>query len=136
MTRAAADVRGSALLAVVVFVIIVSIMASSFIAVVNTNLGGANRATHDQVCRALAEAGVEKAAVMVRADPAYRGESWFGIGKGEVSVEVVAATVANRFTVTSTARFSAVDPRPIRIVADISRAVDSVRVGRWQELGP
>lgn len=136
MNRAAMRNQGSALLAVVVFVIIVSIMASSFIAVVNTNLSGANRATHDQVCRALAEAGIEKAAVMIRSDAAYRGEPWFALGKGQVSVEVANASVPDRFTVTSTARFSAIDPRPIRIVAEISRAGDSVRVGRWQELGP
>lgn len=136
MTRAATHDQGSALLAVVVFVIIVSIIASSFIAVVNTNLGGANRATHDQVCRALAEAGVEKAAVMILSDPVYRGESWFALGKGEVSVEVATADIPERFTVTSTGRFSSVDPRPIRIVAEISRAGDSVRVARWQESGP
>ena len=136
MMRAAAQNQGSAMLAVVVFVIIVSIMASSFIAVVNTNLGGDNRAVHDQVCRALAEAGIEKAAVILRADPAYEGEAWFSLGKGEVSIAIAAATIPDHFTVTSTARFSAVDPRPIRIGAEISRAGNSVRIGRWTEFGP
>jgi hypothetical protein len=128
--------EGTALLATVVFVIIVSILASGFIAVVNTNLKGANRAAHDQVCRALAEAGIEKAAVLLRSDASYSGENWFALGEGELSIEAAAAATPERFTVTSSARYSAVDPRPLCIVAEIARHGDSVRIVRWTEAAP
>lgn len=136
MTRARTNNEGTALLATVVFVIIVSIMASGFIAVVNTNLTGSNRAAHDQVCRALAEAGLEKAAVMLRGDAAYSGEAWFKLGKGEVSIVAATLTTPDRFTVTTTARYSAIDPRPMRIVAEVARTGNSVRIVRWTEAGP
>ena len=133
MTRAHANDEGTALLATVVFVIIVSIMASGFVAIVNTNLTGSNRAAHDQICRALAEAGIEKTAVMLRSDANYTGEPWFAFGKGEVKIEVAATATPDRFTVTSAARYTEVDPRPLRIVAELAHAGDSVRVVRWLE---
>jgi len=133
MTRPHANNEGTALLATIVFVIIVSIMASGFVAIVNTNLTGSNRAAHDQICRALAEAGIEKAAVMLRADAHYTGESWFALGKGEVKIEVAATATPDRYSVTSSARYTEVDPRPLRIGAELARAGDSVLVVRWLE---
>ena len=135
MTRALAHNEGTALLATVVFVIIVSIMASGFIAIVNTNLTGSNRAVHDQICRALAEAGIEKAAVTLRGDAAYSGEAWFKLGKGEVSIDVTALAAPDCFKVTSTARYSDVDPRSLRIIAELARVGDAIRVVRWTEAG-
>ena len=136
MTRALAHNEGTALLATVVFVIIVSIMASGFIAIVNTNLTGSNRATHDQICRALAEAGIEKAAVTLRGDAAYTGDAWFKLGKGEVLIEVAASATPDRFTVTSTARYAEIDPRPLSIIAELARSGGSVALVRWTETGP
>lgn len=133
MPRHNKKTAGSALLAVVVFTFIVSVFASMFIALVNTNITASNRAKHRQECIALAEGGIDKAAVLLRRDAEYRGEPFFTLGTGEVAIEVVPAEAADHFAITATGRDSADDPAPVRITAECVLANGGVRVVRWEE---
>ncbi len=133
MPRRHNEEAGSALLVVVVFMIIVSMFASGFIALVHTNLNASNRAAHRQVCAALAEGGIEKAAVSLRADSGYRGGPYFALGDGEVAIQIVPAEAAGHYVATSTARYSHQDPAPVSVTAELVLTPNGVRIVRWEE---
>lgn len=123
---------GSALLAVIVFMIILTIFASALVSLVNTNITAANRAVNRMENTALAEGGIAKAAVLLRADPAYRGEPYFALGKGEVMIQVDPAE-SGHYRVTTIARQSAEDPAPARIDAEVAVTGAGLRIVRWKE---
>src|SRR5262249_23716555 len=101
--------------------------------IVNLSVTASNRETRAQLCSALAEGGIEKAAVMLRTDPNYRGETWSKLGSGEVSVDVAFGDAPDRYRVTALARYSAADARPLRITADLARRENAIRIVRWKE---
>ncbi|NUM56295.1 MAG: type II secretion system protein [Candidatus Hydrogenedentes bacterium] len=125
--------EGSALLAVIVVMIILTILASAFVTLLNRNVTESNRAVNRMENLALAEAGIHKAAAMLRADPNFRGESAFALGKGQVSVEVRQGATADRYDVRSSARQSAEDPAPVTVAAEFALTPAGVRVVRWEE---
>lgn len=124
---------GSALLAVIVFMIILTIFASALVSLVNTNITAANRAVNRMENMALAEGGIAKAAVLLRTDPAYRGEPYFALGKGEVMIQVDPVESSGRYMVATTARQSVEDPAPARIDAELAVTGAGLRIVRWKE---
>ena len=89
LPRARSGKFGSAMIAVIVYLLIVSSLSAAFFATLHRTIAQARAAEHHTQCRYLAEAGVEKALAELQVVPGtYRGERNTALGPGIFSVEV------------------------------------------------
>ena len=94
------DRHGAALLLAIGYLAILSTFAGAYLAGVHRTVDGFHRAERIQTARALAEAGVDRAIVMLKSDPAYAGEEDLVLGEGTVTI--VVSTSDSGTTITST----------------------------------
>jgi type II secretory pathway component PulK len=96
-----------ALLAVVVYLFIVTALSAAFFQTVHQTMDQARKAERRNQCLYLAEAGVEKAIAALRAYPeVYRSETDTTLGPGTFSVEVTPLAEAGAFRIRATGRLS------------------------------
>ena len=136
MTRNVQDDRGSALLLAIVFVLIVSAMASAFLALLHMTMTSANRGGHRQECEYLAAGGIEKAMAVLRENPAYTGESDTPLGGGVFSVTVAKSDVPNRFQVSAIAHQEPHPYQHVRVDAVVDLTAAGPRIVAWKESTP
>ena len=80
--------NGSALLMAIVLVAALSVGAAAVIRLTHITLRESGKTVKTETARQLADAGIEKAVAMLRADAAYAGESNTPLGAGRFTVRV------------------------------------------------
>jgi len=124
--------EGTALLAVVAYLGIVSILSGTFFVAVNRALDRAAAQESREVGRCLAESGVEKALAELRADPGYPGETGAVLGEGTFSVAVErGANGVYRIVSTGARTEGRVVPVTVEVEAELRDGVVSAL--RWVE---
>lgn len=93
--------RGAALFAVVMFLMIMTLGASSFLHRYRITFSEHQRQERALMAKYLAEAGINKGLAMLEADSAYRGEQDTALGWGAFTVDVT-ETEGTGYTITST----------------------------------
>lgn len=100
----ARDERGMALVAVVMYLGIVTLVGSAFCVTVHRVIEAQVRIEWREAGMCLADAGVDKALASLCVDPAYRGERDTALGDGDFSVTVEPAEAADTYRIASTGR--------------------------------
>ena len=102
MNRRMHSQRGSALLAAVGYVAVISLFALTFVLQWHQTCSVLRRSGQEQLCRNLAEGGIEKAVAELRfGDGTYRGETSTVLGDGRFSVEVEEGASAGEYRLTA-----------------------------------
>jgi len=125
--------RGSALLVAIVFTIILTTTVGGVFVLVNASMTASNRSARVQASMQLAEAGIEKAAALLRADRTYIGERDTALGDGAFSVAITSTAQSDHFLVVSTAILSPGGAHPTRIEAELALSPNGARIVAWKE---
>ncbi len=97
--------RGSALIVVVMLLAAIGVLLASLLAGVNRTMAREHAAWREQTARALAEAGIQRAAAqLAERGGAYSGEKDTLLGEGYYTTKIVRGIGSNEFTITSIAR--------------------------------
>jgi type II secretory pathway pseudopilin PulG len=80
--------RGTALVAVVAYLVIVGILGAAFFVTVHRAMDRNRHQENLVSCRALADGGIERTLARLRNDPIYRGERDLPLGEGSISTRV------------------------------------------------
>ncbi|MBI4559175.1 MAG: hypothetical protein HY706_16445 [Candidatus Hydrogenedentes bacterium] len=135
-TSSARD-QGVALLVVVGYLAIITMFAAALLRALNISLDESKRAEHVAISLNLAEAGLDKAAAALHANPGYRGETATPLGDGNFSVEVIPGEQPSTFRLVSVGelRYDDIPLHRSRIVAYLRLAADaSVQELHWTEV--
>ena len=95
--------RGSALFVMIGYLAVITILASALLHLLHVHISANATAECKQVCMAIAEGGVEKALVSLKAAPGqYRGEQNTELGEGRFSVKVEQGKGVRNYKIIST----------------------------------
>jgi len=128
---------GTALLLVIGYLAALTLFATVFVEGLHASLNEVYRAEQVQVCRALAESGVEKAIAELRRNPDnYTGEEATPLGRGLFSVTAARTEARGVYEITGAGRLSLDEKSKVtaRVVAQVS--VDknkALSVLTWRE---
>lgn len=138
LSRGIADGRGSALILAIGYLAVVTILASTFLTMLNRSVTYATQTEHEQACLNIAEGGLDKALAVLRVQPrSYRGEANTPLGEGRFSVTVEPGAGAGAYRVTSTAEVVGGGHvlAQARVAAEIElTGSGAVRTLRWSEV--
>ncbi|MBI5092734.1 MAG: hypothetical protein HZB26_09875 [Candidatus Hydrogenedentes bacterium] len=97
--------QGTALIAVIVYLVIVTSLTTTFFATVHRTMSQARTVERRNQCIYLAEAGIEKAVAELRVNAAgYRGEQDTPLGDGAFSVVVTPENRPGAYRILATGR--------------------------------
>lgn len=134
--RATCRKSGSALIAVVVYLLIVTSLSVAFFGTLHRAMSQARINEQHRQCRYLAEAGIEKALAELRAAPGvYRGEQNTPLGSGTFSVDVAPETAPGAYRIHATGALT--DGQFVLAKCDETASVvfsgTRIRALRWED---
>ena len=130
--------QGYALFVMLIYLSVITIMASALLHLLHVHMSAYKDSERKQVCMALAEGGIEKALVSLRADPEkYVGEKDTPLGDGRFTVTVKPDKAHGSYSIISTAELVADNFVLERTAAEVKVTFDErggIRSLIWREV--
>lgn len=121
--------KGQALIMMIIFMLIASIIISAAVAVTITNSAGSNKLQQGNIAYQMAESGIENELLRLLRNPLPTGESLTFAGGGTVSVSVSGAFPS--YTITSTGYANGIQ-RKVQATTDYTG--NKLSIISWKEI--